>query len=324
MQHFIRASALVFAIALFAMHGTVSADAKEGDWKGGWNTWKTAQAGDWIQYSITGIAGAKQEVSEVKGENITYTHKTLDKNGEETSSKEFTKHWSKIKLQGKLPYGDIDVTWTTAELEFGNEKLACDVAQWSFGKGEDAHMQQIYYCKDVPCGGIVKTTSNGKDIVWMTGYGKGGKDVKGAAGVEPEAAKSKLPRWFATVDNTAVVKISGTGRDASYQLRTVTKVDEEMTTWTSVACDAKGTPDASAKTNEQEQTKEGWDKDYASPSETGVKLKVEAGEFVCDVYKSTTGGREITEWISEGLSVKKVINSSGKETVVELVSFTMK
>lgn len=325
MQHIIRATALLFVIAIFAMHSnSINAEAKEGDWAGGWNTWKTSKKGDWIQYSISGIAGVKQEVLEVKGDKVTYSHTMLNKDGEETNSKELTKSWSSIKVQGKLPYGDIDVTWKEAELEFGSEKLSCDVAEWTAGKGSGAVVQQNYYCKDVPCGGIVKTTSNGKDIVWMTGYGKEGADVEGAAGVESEPAKSKLPRFYAAVDNKAVVKISGTGRDASYQLRTVTKVEEEMSTWTVVACDAEGTAQGNAMTKEIIQTKEGWDKDFAKPSETGVKVKVEAGEFVCDVFKSESGGRETTEWISEGMSVKKVIKSSSKETTIELVSYTMK
>lgn len=325
MQHFIRAFALITAIALFAMHTTsVVAEPKEGDWAGGWNTWKTAAAGDWIEYSISGVAGVKQEISKVDGGNITYTHKTFNKAGDETSSKEFTRHWSKIKVQGKMPQGDIEVTWTTAEIDFGDKKLTCDVAQWSFGKGKDAASQEIYFCKDVPCGGIVKTTNNGKDMVWMTGYGKAGAEVKGAAGVESAPAESKLPRFFKTVDNQAVVKISGTGRDTVYQLRTITKVEEEMTTFTVVACDAEGKPDPAAANKELYQTFEAWDKDYATPSESGVKLKVEGGEFVCDVFKSSKDGRETTEWISEGLSVKKVLKSGGKETVIEVVSYTMK
>ena len=325
MQHFIRATALIFVVALFAMHNTtVHAEAEEGDWAGGWNTWKDAKVGDWIEYSITGVAGTRQEVIKVSGDNITYVHKTFDKKGKETSSNERTRTWKKIKVQGKLPYGDIDVVWKTSTLQFGDEKIECDVASWTIDGGSEMTSQEIYFSKQVPCGGVVKTTTNGKDMVWMTGYGKEGAEVKGAAGEETAPAKSKLPRFYAAVDNSAVVKISGTGRDASYQLRTVIKVEEEMTTWTVVACDKEGTPDANSAAKEILQTKEGWDKDYGSPSETGVTLKVEAGEFKCDVFKSESSGRETTEWISEGVSVKKVIKSKGKETTIELVSVRMK
>ncbi|MBZ0135814.1 MAG: hypothetical protein K8I27_05535 [Planctomycetes bacterium] len=327
MQHIIRAMALIFVVAIFAMHSsTVSAEPKEGDWASGWNTWKDSTVGDWIEYSISGVAGIRQDVTAVKGDDITYTHKMLDKVGEVTNSKEYTKAWNKIKMQSKLPYGDaMEVTWTEVVVDFGAEKLNCDLAEWDQGKGNDAAKTQVYFCKNVSCGGIVKVATNGKDIVWMTGFAKAGAKVEGDPTTGQAPVKSKLPRFFASVDNKAVVKISGAGRDDMYQLRTVTDVAEEITKWTAVVCDSEGAADPKARLLEFEQTKEAWDKDYGKPAETGVTLKLDAGEFVCDVFKSTAeDGREITEWVSEGLSVKKIVKAKGKETTIEVVSYTMK
>ena len=324
MQYFIRATALLFVVALFAIHDTtVHAAPEEGDWASGWNTWKTAAEGDWIQYSISGIVGSRQEVTKVAGDNVTYTHKTLDKDGNVTSSNEFTRRWDKIKVQSKLPYGDdMLVTWTEVEVEIGGKKVTCDVASWNQGKGADAAATEVYYSKDVPCGGIVKTVTNGNAIAWVTAFKKAGGDAIKEG--PKEEVKSELPRFFATVDNKAVVKVSAAGRDDSYQLRTVTSVAETSSKWTVIACDKEGTPDSKGRLLDFEQTKEAWDEDYGKPAETGVTVKVEAGEFVCDLFKSSASGREISEWISEGLSVKKVIKAGGKETTIELVSYTMK
>jgi hypothetical protein len=328
MQYLIRATAIVLVAALFAIHSaTVHAAPKEGDWKGGWNTWKTAKEGDWIEYTIGGFAGVRQEVTKVSGDKVTYSHKTLDKDGNETSVKEYTKAWNAIKLQGRLPYGKEDeVEWTEEEVELGGKTLKCDVASWTAGSGKETARGQIFFCKDVPCGGIVKTVTNGKDSVWIKSFGKAGEEAANNGeekDPEPEI-ESKLPRFYAAVGNKAVIKISAPGRDDSWQLRTIVKVEETVTTWSVVACDKDGNPDGRATPRELEQTKKDWDATYGSPREKDVKLKVEAGELVCEVHVQTEGDKETTDWISEGLPVKRVIKVKGRDTTLELVSFTMK
>jgi hypothetical protein len=77
---------------------------------------------------------------------------------------------------------------------------------------------------------------------------------------------------------------------------------------------------------DREQTKADWDKKYGKPSETGVTIKVAAGEFKCDVFKQTDEktGKVVTEWISEGAPVKKVIKTKTAETTLELIKIEWK
>lgn len=324
MHNLLRVSTLLCVIALLAWQQTpVSADAKEGEWAKGWNTWKSANKGDWAEYSIGGMAKIRQEVIKAEGGEITYEHSTFDAKGTETSKKELTKDWASIKLQGKLPYKKENiVVWKEATLVLEGVTLECDLAEWVLGGTQT----QIYFCKAVPCGGIVKTTTGGTDSVWLTGFHteKSG-EIKTGDGTA-EATKSELPRFWATTGNMAVLKISGTGRDDAYQRREIVSVAETSSKYSIVACDKDGAIDEKATPVEREQTKEAWDTDYGKPSETGVTLKVAAGEFKCDVFKVTDekSGKVTTEWISEGAPVKKVIKTKTSETVLELAKIEWK
>ena len=319
MRHLLRASALLCVLVLLAWQqaSPVNAEAKEGEWAKGWNTWKTAEKGDWVEYSIGGFVKVRQEVKKADNGKITYEHATFDGKGKETSRKELTKDWASIKMQGKLPYKkENQVEWKEETLDLEGVKLKCDVAEWALG----GVVAQIYYCKDVPCGGIVKTTSGGKDSVWLTGFHT---SKSGEVKEDPDktATKSQLPRFWGTVGNRAVLKISGTGRDESYQSRKITIVEETSSKYDIVSCSKEGIPLPDAKSIEREQTKADWDKDYGTPDETGVTITVGAGEFKCDVYKEKdeSSGKETTEWVSEGAPVKKLIKTRTSETVLELV-----
>ncbi|MCZ7605001.1 MAG: hypothetical protein M5U25_02800 [Planctomycetota bacterium] len=320
MHHLTRAAALCFVLALLAWHqAPVSAEAKEGEWAKGWNTWATAQKGDWAEYSMEGGNKVRWDVVKVDGKNVTYKRSTFAKD-QLTSEQELTKAWNSIKLQSKLPYGKdaTNTKWSQQDLVLSGVTLKCDVADWAIGEAASS----IYFCKDVPCGGVVKTTTNGKDVVWLSAFQKAGAgEVK--SDPQPEV-KSQMPRFYAAADNHMVLKISGTGRDTKYQRRTVTSAGETSAKVSIVACDETGTPDAKAVASESELTKESWDKDYGKPAETGVKLKTEAGEFTCDVYKTSDKGKEVTEWISEGAMVKKLIKTGSSETVLEAVKLEMK
>ena len=324
MRIMLRASALVCVLMLLAWQQTpVQAEPKDGDFASGWNTWKTSAKGDWVEYSIGGNVGIRNEVTEAKDGKISYLKKTLDAEGKETSSKELkNKAWNSIRLQGSLPYKKEHlVEWKKETLELSGTKLECDVAEWALG----GVLTQIFYCKDVPCGGIVKTTSGGADSVWLTSF-----HTEAAGAVESadtgEANKSEMPKFYATVGNVAVLKISGTGRDDSYQRREVTSAAKVTAQYTIVACDESGEIDPKAKSIDREQTKSDWDETYGKPTESGVTIKVAAGEFKCDVYKTTDekAGKETTEWISEGAPVKKLIKTKTTETVLELVKIEWK
>ena len=315
MNRIFRIAALLLALGLIA-HSPAQADAEEGDWAGGWTSWKTAAKGDWAEYS-SGAGITRWEVLKESGGEITYLWQTFNKEGKETQKKEKTALWSGIKLTVKLPH-NIKVDWTEETLTLSGVDLVCDVA--SYVSGETSSV--VYYCKDVPCGGFVKSVLNGKETIWLSAFHteKSG-DVK--QDPKPET-KSRLPRFYAALDNSAIIKITATGKDESYQLRQVVDVAETVTKYTATTCDDKGTPVADAKPLDREQSKEAWDKAYAKPSETGVKVTVVAGEFVCDVFKTTDGTKETTEWVSEGAPIKKVIKSGASETVMEAVKITMK
>ncbi|MCB9932765.1 MAG: hypothetical protein H6841_05005 [Planctomycetes bacterium] len=319
MHHLTRAATLCFVLALLAwQQAPVQAEPKEGDWKSGWNTWATVKKGDWAEYAMEGGIKVRYEAVKVDGKKVTYKHATYAK-GELTSEKELTKSWESIKLQSKLPYGkDVVIAWSVQDLELSGVPLKCDVAEWTIGEASSA----IYFCKDVPCGGVVKTVTNGRDIVWLCGFFKeGGTEVK----ADPvKEVVSQMPRFYANSGNYLVVKLSGTGRDETYQRRTVSDAAETSAKLTVVVCDKEGTPDAKAKSSESELTKEAWDKDYGKPSEKGVKLTVGAGEYVCDVYKTNADGREVTEWVSDGAMLKKVIKTKTGETVLEAIQLEMK
>jgi hypothetical protein len=259
-------------------------------------------------------------VLDVSGGNIKHTYKTFNAKGEESSSKEKTTIWSGIKLTFKLPY-NTKVDWTEETLTLSGKELLCDVATYKSGET----LNVLYYSNDVPCGGFVKIMLDGKETNWLSAFNtaKSG-EVKETPKDPVVETKSQLPRFYAARDNSAVIKISGTGRDTNYQLRQITEVGETSSKYTAVTCDAEGTPIEGAKPTDREQKKEDWDKLYAKPIETAVKLTVEAGEFVCDVFKTTADGKETTEWVSEGAPVKKVIKSGGTETVMEAVKITMK
>jgi hypothetical protein len=237
-------------------------------------------------------------------------------------SEEKTLLWSKIKMTFKMPY-NVKVEWSEEELDLSGTKLKCDVAKYKSGEAAST----IYYCKDVPCGGFVKANLNGKDTWWLSAFHTEvvGDVKQDPPKKEPQAeTKSELPRFYAAVDNSAVIKVSGTGRDATYQVRKITAVTETTTKYTKILCDAEGVPLPEAKAVDAEQTKADWDKLYGKPSQTAVKLIVGAGEFVCDVFKTSEGGKETTEWISEGAPIKKIIKSGETETVMEAIKITMK
>lgn len=320
MRHFIHAAAVCCALALLAVS---SATAEPKDWDSGKNTWKNAHKGDWAEYAMQLGNKVRYEVTDVVEDKVHYKHVMYDKDGKETSNKQRNKAWSDCPLFGKLPYR-IDVAWTVAEFKIGEQTLSCDVASWTSGTTAMA----VWYCTKVPCGGIVKQAIDGADTVWLTGFkskelgeAKTG-DKPGDKPVEPTAA-SKLPRFFQAVGNYYIHKITRAGSD-SYVKRTVSEVTVEATQMTMVTCDAEGVPAPGARVSEVTQTEAAWLKDYAKAEKTGEMVKVAAGEFKCDLFKTVSGNREVQEWVSDGIPVKKIVKDGEKETAIELAKYEMK
>jgi hypothetical protein len=321
MKLVVRFTALLIALALIA-YSPVSADKDtEGDWAGGWTTWKTAAKGDWAEYS-SGSSGNKVrwEVLDAKGGKVKYSRKTFNDKGVEVMGEEKEKDWTGIKLTYKLPY-NVKIDWTEEELDLSGTKLKCNVATYKSGET----MNALYYCKDVPCGGFVQIMLNGKATNWLSSFQKAGGEAVKETPREPEPeVKSELPRFYATPGNSMLFKITVPGTDARYKLREVLSVTVTETAYFEIQCDENGTPLETAKRMDAKLTKADWDKLYAKPSSTGAKLKVGEEEYLCDVFKTKEGTKEITEWISEGAPIKKTTKDGEKETVVEAIKITMK
>jgi hypothetical protein len=259
------------------------------------------------------------------GPKITYKFENLDSAGNTTLSKQYTKDWKDIKLNGKLPY-KLEVKWDTAEYEVGGVTVDCDTASWV---QSDGTTQAVWYSKDVACGGVVKQTTNGKDMVWLTGFKSkdSGLDTgKAGAGERPDtpdAAKASLPKFFRTVGNTARYK-AGIGSVVTWQQHTVKEVKDDKATYTVQFCSESGSALPGRAPREMTITGEEWGKDREKPAETGVKLKAGDEEYTCDVYKYTRDTTEVQEWVSDGALIKRVETTGDTTKTLELVKLEMK
>lgn len=327
MLHISRALAALSLLAFVASLAPVSGQDKEGDFPK-WNTWKVAKKGDWVEYTLSFGPKVRFEVlNEPGGGKVKYKHQMFDAAGKETSSKEFEKDWNAIRLQA-TPSPRAEVTWREAETELCGHKLKCKIASWQVGKVVD----EVWYSVDVPCGGVVKQTSDGKDTVIMTGF-KSAKAEGGATGDKPTGDKpatdAKLPSFLAKVGNTAVYKVTApTG--VSYLRREVTAVEGDTATMEQALCDATGVVAEGAKVNESKVSAAKWAEDYPEASEKGVTIKLGAVEYKCDKFVKESTSMTTTTWISEGVIVKVHVkrdmgpDKPGVETTMELATLTMK
>src|SRR5688572_730210 len=115
MNHPVRIAALLVALVFIAYGPAQAASDTDGDWAGGWNTWKKATKGDTAEYSSASEIKVTWEVLDVSGSDVKYRRKSFDKAGKETLSEEKTFIWSKIKMTFRMPY-NVKVEWGTEEL----------------------------------------------------------------------------------------------------------------------------------------------------------------------------------------------------------------
>ena len=316
-MHFAMRMALAAMVVALLAHTSGSAQAKEGDWASGWNTWKDSEKGDWVEYSMELGNKVRFEVTGTGDGKVSYKHIIYDAKGVEVSNKQISdKDWKSIRLQSSLPRGNTVVTWSKSEVAMGTLKFECDVASWSMGGTSTS----VYYSKSIPCGGIVKTQTNAKDVVWLSAFNS--KKLGEAKGDAPKKVESKLPKFWASEGNYVVLKVSLPGKPETYQRREVTSVAEESSKWTVAMCEADGTAKGSPK--EMEQTKADWDTKYATPKEKGKKVKVGEIEVECDVFETVSGSRTTTEWVHQGAVVKTVVKDGDKETVLLAVILEIK
>jgi hypothetical protein len=67
MKHVIHIAALLIALGLIAYAPAQAASDTDGDWAGGWNTWKKAAKGDTAEYSSESGIKVTWEVLDVSG-----------------------------------------------------------------------------------------------------------------------------------------------------------------------------------------------------------------------------------------------------------------
>lgn len=305
------------ALALLAVNAHAAGKPTGTEFKDGWNTYATAKVGDWVEYQITDTVSRRIEVKVVKDDKITVAESvTSDGKAGEPKEKKPADWWS-MKMQANIPT-NMNVDWSTKEITHGGVTLKCDVASWMNG----ALSNEVYFCKDVRCGGYVKMVMGGKTGVWLKNYGDATKKEGYLKSAEnPDAGKGPtLPPFYNSAGNTAVFK---TGEN--YMRRQTDDFDGKAVTFTDTPCDKDGKPLPDAKAVSTTWSDADWAKAYPKPSAKDQKVKVAAGEYSCALYESTEGGKTTKDWLSaEGVLVKREVKEGDKITVTELVSVRFK
>lgn len=323
----------VFAIAVLSMlvlstgEATAEEKAKEErpDW-GPWNTWFTAKKGEWAEYSVGYGIKTRYEVNSFEGGIVNYQHATYNAAGEETGSKEKKLPPARCAMP-RLSFTDA-VRWSTGTATVGEVTLQCDVATWMSGKKQ----QEVWFSKDVPCGGLVRSAIDGKASVWLIGFHNESAEAKASDPEDPNAlvkeaatGSADLPPFYRQAGNSMLLRLRVTGQEDRWQMRRVVEVSADSASLTYQLCKPDGSALPDAPVTQIEQNSEAWNKQYAKPAKTGQKMKVEAGEFVCDYFERKVRESDVQEWIAaSGVVVKTVVKAGESETVMELVKLEMK
>jgi len=314
------------ALCLFAFVSGHSAhvldEAKEGDFPA-WNTWKLACKGDWIHYDIGGMAGSKYEILDVADGKVSYVRISYDSKGKETNRHPLNLAWDRIRLPTAMPKA-YKVEWRDDSDKVCGIDVKCRVARYTTKSDTGGEqLNELWYSADLPCGGMVKTIIAGSQTLTVNGFAFNGKSNRGEDG-KPLTVADPMPRFYAKAGNESVYKISRNDKHLMYQRRTVSSTDADIAKYEVTACDAEGNVAENATKRQLEQARRTWHADYKDPVEKDVKLKVQAGEFTCNVYKADDLGAEVRTWISDGVIVKTVRTKDGEATVMELVKLTLK
>jgi hypothetical protein len=319
-KHTLAAILILGALVAAAMPVHAAGKPTGTEFKDGWNTFGTAKEGDWVEYQVGDNMVRRIEVKKVSGDKLT-TVTSIINAGKTSEPKEITKEWWLQYFPSKVP-PNMEVTWSTEEIKVGDVTLKCDVASWT----NMSMSNELYFCKDVRCGGYIKHLMNGSTSVWLKNYGDASKKegyLKQVA--DPNAGQGPtLPSFYTQSGNKAVFKT----KDASgekFTLREIEDFDGTTCTYTDIGCDKDGKSPEGEKVVEHKLTGEQWGKLYPKASATGEKVKVTAGELTCSLYESTDGARTKKEWLTpEGLIAKSEIKDGDKLTTTELISMKFK
>ncbi|MCC6150319.1 MAG: hypothetical protein IT461_08735 [Planctomycetes bacterium] len=309
--------AALCVLALATVNASAAGRPEGTEFKDGWNTCATAKVGDWVEYEFAKDSFRRVEVKAINGDKVTLTE-TLTVNGKANPPKDKkAADWWMIKMPATLPT-NMQVDWSSKEITYGGVKMSCDVAAWTNG----ALSNEVYYCKEVKCGGYVKMVMGGQVSVFLKNYGDSTKKegyLSGAVNTDSNKAPT-LPTFYTTAGNTAVFKnVSPAGE--TYTRREAEGYDGKIATFSDTPCDKDGKPLADAKPTAGSLSNEDWAKRYAKPAATGEKITVPAGELLCSRFDTTEGKATKKEWLTaEGVVAKSELKDGDKTTTTELIA----
>lgn len=322
--------AVAVLLALLAWHAPAAAEPVKGDFKTKWNTWQTSQKGDWVEMEIGEGVKKRWDVLETSNDGkVKYRQTTTVKGQEPVVAEVGPKHWTQLRLTMPVENGSTKVEWSEAECELAGVKLKCVIASATSGGGagkKEGAVSEYWYCAEVPCGGLIKQTTNGVVATAVTAFHSAAKAAGGDTGEkkpDAEPAASTLPRFFKTVGNYAVYKASINGA-VTYQRREVIATEAATAKYTTVTCDETGKPIEGAKAVEAQETAESPAKNFGEVAEKDVKIKVAAGEFTCEKRYIERGVDKSTAHVSEGVLVKLERSTAKGGATLELVKLEWK
>ena len=310
-------------LALLAWHAPAVAEPVKGDFKTKWTTWQTSQKGDWVEMEIGDGLKKRWDVLETSNDGKVKYRETITVKGQEPTVREVpAKHWSALRVTVPVENANTKIEWLTdQDCELGGVKLKCTVARASIGKNDVA---EYWYSADVPCDGLIKQTSNGAVSTAVTAFHTEAKSAT-ETGKKPELepVASSMPRFFKTVGNYAVYKVTISGA-VTYQRREVTVAEAASAKYTSVVCDETGKPIEGAKATEIAETAESPAKNFGEVTEKDVKVKVSAGEYTCEKRFKESGVDKSTAFISEGALIKLERSTAKGGATLELIKLEWK
>ncbi len=165
--------AAALCIAAMLVNPTLAQDAPGGAFKDGWNTWSETKVGDYVQYRLAAGLTVTYELKAIAADGtLTIEIANFSAEGGELSRREIQRSADKAPVQAKAPGAEIATLWGTAEYEMADIKLPCDTVTWTGDKVTGS----TWFSRSVPCGGVVKSGTDGADTVWLVGFVKDGKE----------------------------------------------------------------------------------------------------------------------------------------------------
>lgn len=315
-----------------ALCGVVAHAADSKEFKDGWNTWAESKKGDYVEYSYSSGISKRYEVTAVNGDEVTVkivltSIDALGRPAEPIEYKPITSKWNKIELVGG--WVAKGATWDTKRVRASSGEINCDVASWRF----DGTNFGLTYSKSIPCGGVVSASTNGKETIWLSTWGRDGKEAGriekgGNRPVAPEVGMAvtvdPFARWKAK-GNYWTTKITATKPVASVSFTKyeVTDFKDDTATYSLIMLD---------KDMKETARRDGLKLRTRLDSGPPAAVSSEEEEVQCNALGRVTAARveiagaglKTTLWMWRGLVVKSVSQGSEIDGQSELWETNLK